>query len=102
MTVSDRSPAEAREDDLRSAISTWLTLAHDSNFPSPVSDLDLLRLRDWVDGGCAGDMPEPEGTPPDPGPTLADRTKVSIQVFMETKDWNPARFRKALVEERLR
>lgn len=98
MTVSDRSPAEAREDDLRSAISTWLTLAHDSNFPSPVSDLDLLRLRDWVDGGCAGDMPEPEGTPPSGD---MNRLHESIRVMWETKEWTRAQFRAALVEARL-
>lgn len=102
MSVSDMSPAEHREADLRSSVSTWLTLAHDANFPSPVSDLDLLRLRDWIDSGCVGDMPEPEGTEPHPGPTLAERTKVSIQVMLETKNWSREKFRKALVEERLR
>lgn len=105
MNDSDRSPAEHREDDLRASISTWLTLAHDSHFPSPVSDLDLLRLRDWVDGGCVGDMPEPEGTGGEPNldaPLLADRVAMSIRVYWETKDWSASRFRNALVEARLR
>jgi hypothetical protein len=99
MSVSDRSPAEAREDDLRSALSVWTTLALDSGFPGPVTDSDIMALRDWVDGGCVGDLPEPAGTPP---VTLADRTKVSIQVFMETKQWSREKFRAALVEARLR
>lgn len=83
---------------LRAGLSTWLTLALDSAM-NGVSDADLHALRDWVDGGCAGVMPEPVGLPE---PTLADRTKVSMQVYWETKDWSAARFRTALTEERMR
>ena len=91
-------------DHLRTALSAWLTMAHDGAFAGP-SDLDLLRLRDWIDGGLVGEMPEPEGYAPEPeptDPTLADRTAMSIRVFWETKDWSASRFRAALVNERLR
>lgn len=45
-------------DDLRGAVSTWLTLALDIN-SGDVTDDDLLTLRDWIDSGCQGDMPIP-------------------------------------------
>jgi len=94
---SDRSPAEWREDDLRTALSTWLTMALDINSPR-VTTADLLALRDWIDVGCAGALPVPgEGEA-----TLADRTSMSIRVYWETREWSAARFRNALVEERLR
>lgn len=88
---------------LRTSLSAWLTLALDGAFAGP-SDADLLALRDWVDGGLVGDMPEPVGYTPEPeplDPTLADRTAMSIRVFWETKDWSASRFRAALVDARL-
>jgi DNA-binding GntR family transcriptional regulator len=45
-------------DGLRASLSTWLTQAM-SIEPGP-SVFDLGDLRDWIDGGCAGDMPMPE------------------------------------------
>lgn len=85
-------------DTLRTALSTWLTMALDGKFEG-VTDADLMDLRDWIDRGCTGTMPEPEG--PDPV-NLADRVSESVRVFWETKNWTPAQFRKALVEARLR
>lgn len=98
MSVSDHDPAEWREIELRGSLSSWLTLALDGGFPGPVSDFDLLALREWIDTGCPGDMPVPLGTEP---PDLANRTAMSIRVFWETRDWSAARFRNALVEARL-
>lgn len=97
MTDSDLSPAQWREDELRTSLSAWLTLALAGDFTGP-STVDLLALRDWIDGGCAGDMPTPVGEDP---PTLADRTAMSVRVFWETREWSAARFRNALVDARL-
>lgn len=44
---------------VRSAVSTWLTLALDAASNGPTTD-DLLDLRDWIDNACVGDMPEPD------------------------------------------
>lgn len=48
-------------DDLRPALSTWLTLALDSSHPDTPFDDDLHALRDWIDNGCPGEMPTPKG-----------------------------------------
>lgn len=48
----------ARHEALRPALSTWLTLALDSSVES-VRDVDLSRLRNWIDAGCAGEPPWP-------------------------------------------
>jgi hypothetical protein len=85
-------------DVLRTGLSAWLTLACDSGFPGPVTDIDLLGLRDWIDGGCVGDMPQPDGTPPPGG---AARLHESMRVMWETRDWSAPQFRNALVEARL-
>lgn len=45
--------------EFRAAMSTWFTLAM-SNYTSPTL-MDLSLIRDWIDGGCVGDMPTPEG-----------------------------------------
>jgi hypothetical protein len=84
--------------DLRAAMSTWLTLALDEAMPATSLDADLARLRDWIDGGCVGDMP----LPADRTPVLADEISTSIRVAWETRKWTPAQFRRALVAERLR
>ena len=51
-----------QDEDVRSAVSVWLTLALDIRSDGP-SVADLLTLRDWIDGGCAGDLPEPDAHP---------------------------------------
>jgi hypothetical protein len=50
------------DDGLRTSLSVWLTLALDSSHPDTPFDDDLHALRDWIDGGCAGDMPTPRGS----------------------------------------
>lgn len=45
--------------ELRTWLSTWLTAALDGRRTEPVSDIDLLELRDWIDGGCVGEAPMP-------------------------------------------
>lgn len=91
------------DDELRSAISTWLTVALDGAMPATTLDNDLMALRDWIDGGCTGDMPLPlEVIPPTPEGDLGRMTVESIRVFWETRNWTPAQFRQALVKERLR
>lgn len=45
---------------LRVALSAWLTVALDSS-TERVEERDLLRLRDWIDGGCPGPPPMPGG-----------------------------------------
>lgn len=87
-------------DYLRTALSTWLTQALDTRTDGP-SDTDLLALRDWIDGGCDGDLPEYQGREHAGDAPLAQQTAMSMRVFMETKDWSPARLRKALVAARL-
>jgi hypothetical protein len=86
--------------DLRAAMSTWLTLALDTAMPDTTLDDDLIALREWVDGGCAGDMPVP--TLPATGSHLAETVSESIRVYWETRYWSAAQFRRALVEARLR
>lgn len=84
--------------DLRAAMSVWLTAALDDTMPGTTLDPDLAALRDWIDDGCAGDIPMPR----DRTHTLSTEVSESIRVAWETRQWTPAQFRRALVAERLR
>lgn len=45
-------------DEFRATVSTWLTIALDHRYAGDLED-DLLRLRDWIDGGSVGEVPWP-------------------------------------------
>jgi len=53
------SPQDALSvDGIRNVLSGWLTMALDIRSDGPTTG-DLLALRDWIDGGCAGEPPWP-------------------------------------------
>lgn len=56
-TEAERDAARAEVAALRTALSAWLTLALDGGRPTNPLDGPMLALRDWIDGGCAGDAP---------------------------------------------
>jgi hypothetical protein len=61
LTFASEERAARSEDQLRAAISTWLSIALDVGFPGVPSVRDLAALRDWVDSGLVGVIPEPQG-----------------------------------------
>lgn len=52
-----RKKEAVKSDYLRAVMSTWFTIAAMDSHEPDISD--ILTIRDWIDGGCIGTMPEP-------------------------------------------
>jgi hypothetical protein len=58
--------------EMRASLSVWLTLALDGTHDRHPSERNLLNLRDWIDDGCVGSLPEPRDKAAAPTPAHPD------------------------------